>query len=240
MKTADTVLKCDPKSVRNMFDEIAPTYDLLNRLISFGLDTWWRKRAVTLLQEKKGGIFLDIAAGSGDVVFELLRIKPRYIVATDFSFNMMQVFQQKIKSHSLIPSLHLISCDAHNLPLQPAIFDGTIVAFGIRNFSDKYTALQEMFRVLKPGGIAVILELTRPKRMLIKQLYTLHTKILLPFVGKIISKHNTAYKYLPESIECFPEQDEFLELMRRVGFSAPDAHILSLGTATIFMGRKPL
>lgn len=236
MKGKNPEQKIHAISIRKMFDAIAPTYDLLNHLISFGFDIRWRKHAISLLKEKSNGIFLDIAAGSGDIVAELQELQPRNIVATDFSFNMLKLLQKKLGSKC--KSLHIVSCDAHNLPFPSSTFDGAVVAFGIRNFSDKEKALREMYRVLNPNGIAIILELTVPRRILVRYLYKLYVNTILPLVGKIISRHNTAYEYLPDSINRFPEHEKFLEMMREAGFSIPTARELTLGTATIYVGHK--
>jgi len=228
--------RIDPKSIQRMFDAIAPTYDFLNHLISFGLDVRWRKRAISFLKEKRSGNFLDIAAGSGDMIIELLKLQPKSIVSTDFSLNMINVLKQKLNRISSGCPIHILSCDAHYLPFQTSTFDGAVVAFGIRNFLDKGKALREMFRVLKPGGIAIILELTVPRKIIVRHLYQFYTKTLLPLIGRIISNHNTAYSYLPESIKSFPEQREFLDMMRISGFHKATAHELTFGTATIFLG----
>src|ERR1700690_2575820 len=148
-----------PEKIRSMFDAIAPTYDLLNHLLSFGMDIHWRKKAIALLKEKEGGTFLDIAAGSGDVSLALLSLKPQRIIGTDFASNMLNVFQQKLQKHENADCIELVSCDAHELPFCDQSFDATIVAFGIRNFADRLRALREMHRVLKPNGISLVLEL---------------------------------------------------------------------------------
>ncbi|MBA4312021.1 MAG: bifunctional demethylmenaquinone methyltransferase/2-methoxy-6-polyprenyl-1,4-benzoquinol methylase UbiE [Chlorobiaceae bacterium] len=228
----------DPSAIRKMFDGIAPTYDLLNRLISFGLDSKWRKRAVNFFREKYNGNFLDIAAGSGDVSIELSRLQPDSIIATDFSMNMLLECKKKINRHDKNNIIHCATVDALKLPFRSEIFDGTIVAFGIRNFEDRLLSLKEMYRVLRWNGISVILELTHPRSPIISTLYSFHAKILLPMIGRIISRHDSAYSYLPHSIESFPNQNEFLELMRQAGFTDLKAYPLTFGAATIFVGKK--
>ena len=227
-----------PEEIQLMFNAIAPTYDLLNHLMSFGLDIRWRSRAIRLLNEKRRGIFLDIATGSGDVSFDLLKLQPQRIVAVDFAFNMLNVFQQKLSHRNHSCPINSVSCDALSLPFHDQTFDGTIVAFGIRNFANRLHALREMLRVLKPGGISVILELSNPTAPIISHLYAVYARWGLPLLGRMISRHNSAYRYLPNSITRFPEQDEFLSLMNRAGFSTTQALPLTFGAATIFMGRK--
>ena len=227
-----------PENIRQMFNAIAPTYDLLNHLMSFGLDIRWRRKAVRLLQEKKGGVFLDIAAGSGDVSFDLMKLRPHHIVAADFAQRMLSVLQQKLAQRAHPGTLDVVSCDALSLPFREGVFDGTIVAFGMRNFADRLQSLREMLRVLKPEGISVILELTKPQASPFAQLYTAYSRFGLPVLGRIISHHNSAYRYLPESIARFPGRDEFCALMERAGFSETNAVSLTFGAATLFVGRK--
>ncbi len=227
-----------PDSIRSMFDSIAPTYDLLNHLLSAGLDIRWRKKAVRILAKREGGVFLDIAAGSGDVSFEMLCLRPQRIVGVDFAFNMLEIFRQKIDKRSDHLPIDVVSGDGLSLPFRDAMFDGTLIAFGIRNFSDRLQGLREMMRVLKPDGVSVILELSKPTLPVAAQLYTLYAGMLLPLVGRFVSRHNNAYRYLPESIRHFPQRDEFLELMRRAGFRDVRAIALSFGAAMIYAGRK--
>jgi demethylmenaquinone methyltransferase / 2-methoxy-6-polyprenyl-1,4-benzoquinol methylase len=229
----------DPDKIRTMFDSIAPTYDILNRLLSFGLDVRWRRKAVSLLGPESGGTFLDIAAGSGDVSLDLLKLKPDRVVAADFAFRMLEVFQEKIRSSGIAAPIDVVSCDAHALPFRDNTFDGTIVAFGIRNFADRGKALQEMLRVLKPGGRSVVLELTQPKGFVPKLFYAVHSRIILPAIGAIISRHNRAYSYLPQSIAEFPPAEEFVGLMKKAGFSDAVAQPMTFGSVTIFHGTKP-
>src|SRR5690242_11148154 len=208
-----------PEKIRSMFDAIAPTYDILNHLLSFGLDIRWRRKAVALLASKRGGRILDLAAGSGDVSLELLSIEPAGIVAADFAGNMLEVFREKLKKRGVNGVIELLRCDAMSLPLEERSFDAVIVAFGIRNFADRLVALREMHRVLKPGGVALILELSRPTAPVIAQCYDLYARVGLPMLGKVISRHNAAYSYLPASIARFPEPGEFLDLMRQAGLA---------------------
>jgi len=222
-----------------MFDRIAPTYDLLNRLISFGLDASWRRKAVALLSRHPGGVFLDVAAGSGDVTLSLLESGPGFVVGTDFSLNMLRLFDRKIRAAARDDVAVPAASDALSLPFRDGTFDGTIVAFGIRNFADRPRALREMVRVLRPGGTSVILELTVPPNPVAAALYRLHAKVLLPVVGRIISGDGGAYAYLPDSIAAFPPREEFLRMMSGAGFTGCAATALTFGAATIFHGRKP-
>ncbi len=228
----------DPELTKRMFDDIAPTYDVLNHLLSFGLDIRWRRRAINLLREKRGGVFLDIACGSGDLSIEALSLQPARIVATDFAPRMLTVFREKLDRSRPGAPVEMVVCDALELPFDEHTFDATMVAFGIRNFGDRLKSLREMHRVLKPGGMAIILELSAPRAPIVRQLYHIHTRIVLPLAGKIISRHNNAYRYLPESIRRFPTEEDFLPLMGDAGFVDCSATPLTFGTATIYKGKK--
>jgi len=222
-----------------MFDAIAQTYDRLNHLLSFGLDMGWRKRAILLLEEKRGGRILDIAAGSGDLSIDALRLNPQQIVGTDFAVEMLNVFRQKINSLDDGKKVFLVASDALQLPFSSNQFDIAMVAFGIRNFADRLHALKEMHRVLKASGLTMVLELTSPETPVVKQFYQFYSRVILPFIGKIISRHHSAYSYLPTSIATFPDHRTFLSLMQQAGFVETKAIPLTFGVATIYLGRKP-
>jgi demethylmenaquinone methyltransferase/2-methoxy-6-polyprenyl-1,4-benzoquinol methylase len=226
-------------TIRRMFDAIAPTYDKLNHLLSFGCDIRWRKKAVALIADKKGGAFLDLACGSGDLTLEALRLRPVKMVATDFAENMLDVFRRKLMKHDTAIPVELVAADVHSLPLPAETFDVTMVAFGVRNFADRLRSLQEMRRVLRPTGTALILELSTPTAPIAKQGYFIYARLLLPLIGKIISRHNKAYSYLPASIAHFPERGEFMRLMQTAGFINVRTVSLTFGSATIFLGTKP-
>ena len=228
----------DPRSVQRMFNAIAPTYDLLNHILSFGLDIRWRKHAVRLLEEKRGGAFIDIAAGSGDLSLAAIGLSPSHLVATDFAESMLQVFQEKVRGHEYAHLIDLVVCDALALPFTDDSFDATMVAFGIRNFADRLRSLREMRRVLKPGGLSVILELSAPTTPVISQFYKLYSRVALPLLGKFVSRHNSAYAYLPESIALFPAEKEFCTLVEEAGFREIQATPLTFGVATLYVGRK--
>lgn len=228
----------EAKNVQVMFNEIAPTYDLLNRIISFGLDRRWRRKAIELLDLNNESKILDIASGSGDITLAITKRKPKLIVATDFALRMLNVFQQKLDQEEFHQLITFTACDALDLPFRDQSFDGTIVAFGIRNFTDRFLALQEMHRVLKSGGISVILELTVPTNPAIRQLHKIYARVLLPLLGKLISQHKSAYRYLPDSIKNFSNKNDFLTMMNQAGFIQTNTVELAFGAATIFVGRK--
>jgi demethylmenaquinone methyltransferase/2-methoxy-6-polyprenyl-1,4-benzoquinol methylase len=228
----------EPARIQAMFNAIAPRYDLLNHLLSFGLDVYWRKKAIRYFTQEGGGVYLDIAAGSGDSSIALLSLRPRQIVATDFAFGMLKAFERKLLTIQQRERVDLLLCDAHDLPFPDRHFDGTVVAFGIRNFRDRLRALREMHRVLRPGGVSIILELTTPSAPGIAQIYTAYSRLILPHLGRLISGSDFAYEYLPSSIRAFPERREFLAAMRQAGFSTTTAVPLTFGTVTLFLGKK--
>jgi demethylmenaquinone methyltransferase / 2-methoxy-6-polyprenyl-1,4-benzoquinol methylase len=227
-----------PLSIRTMFNAIAPTYDILNHLLSFGLDIRWRKKAISFLNEKRSGTILDIATGSGDLAIEALKLQPHQIVASDFALKMLTVFKDKLLKRNYGKIITLVCCDALVLPFHEESFDAAMVAFGIRNFAERLHSLKEIQRVLKSSGLYLVLELTKPTAPGIAQLYKIYSHTILPLFGRIISRHNSAYHYLTESITNFPKRDEFLSLMTEAGFIEVRAIPLSFGIATIFIGRK--
>ncbi len=170
---------------------------------------------------------------------EALRLAPRRVVATDFAPKMLEVFREKLSRRHPGAPVELLTADALALPFPGDTFDATMVAFGIRNFGDRLQSLQEMRRVLVPGGIALILELSTPRSPVARGLYRIHSGVLLPLIGKIISRHNKAYRYLPASIAKFPDASEFIPLMEQAGFTRVSATSLTFGVATIYCGRKP-
>jgi demethylmenaquinone methyltransferase/2-methoxy-6-polyprenyl-1,4-benzoquinol methylase len=236
--SSEKIRQKEPATVQRMFNAIAPRYDVLNHLLSFGFDIAWRKKAVKLISEKRNGAVLDLAAGSGDFSLEAKAINPSFIVAADFATNMYDVFRKKCEGMSPDGVIHFVACDALTLPFRPESFDVVMVAFGIRNFADRPAALREMNRVLRPNGIVLILELTKPKKPVISKLYTIYSKFIMPVLGKIISRHGTAYSYLPQSIGEFPENDKFASLLTEAGFKEVNIRPLSFSVAAIFTGRK--
>jgi len=229
------------RQVQKMFSDIAPRYDLLNRLLSGGQDRYWRKQAVARLSPQAGERFLDIATGTADVALEIIRKVPQgaaQVVGMDFSEKMLELAQQKINFQDKANSIQLESGSAENLPFEDNSFDGTTTAFGVRNFSDMDRSLREMYRVLKPGGRCVILEFSLPKSSLLKALYRFYFEILLPKVGRLISRHPSAYTYLPKTVAAFPVRKEFASLMQQAGFMNVTYKELTLGIVILYTGMK--
>ncbi len=221
-----------------MFNNIAGKYDFLNHFLSAGIDILWRKKAVSLLQSEKPKLLLDIATGTADFAIEALRLNPDKIIGVDISEGMLAVGREKLAKRGLASKIELKYGDSENLPFPDNTFDAITVAFGVRNFENLPKGLSEMNRVLKPGGTAVVLEFSKPRSFPMKQLYQFYFKNILPVVGKIVSKDNAAYTYLPESVQAFPDGQEFISIFEEVGFKSTKWHSLTFGISAIYTGKK--
>ena len=229
------------RPVQKMFSDIAPRYDLLNRVLSCGQDQYWRKKLVTRLSPRGGERFLDVATGTADVALEIVRKVPAgtaQVVGMDFSEKMLELAQQKIDSQDKAHSIQLKSGVAESLPFEDDYFDGTTTAFGVRNFSDVAQSLREMHRVLKPGGRCAILEFSLPRNTFFNILYRFYFESILPRIGRLISKHPDAYTYLPQTVASFPVRAEFSNLMQQAGFMDVTYKELTLGIVILYTGVK--
>jgi len=228
------------RNVRQMFDDIAFRYDLLNRLLSFGIDRRWRRYAVSQLSIPRNGRVLDIATGTCDVALEVAKqTDPSVtIVGEDFTQGMLVQGQSKLKDSPYGERIMLVNAPCEEIPHPDATFDGITIAFGIRNVVDRQAGLQEMHRVLKPGGRAVILEFSNPKNKLFSKLYYLYFQKILPTLGGLISRKRSAYQYLPDSVIEFPTQDEFSQMMTDAGFKRTQYADQTFGIATVYVGDK--
>ncbi len=224
------------KDVEAMFDNIAPKYDLLNRVLSFGVDTWWRKRAVDLIKADKPSRILDVATGTADLALEAMRLEPEAIVGVDIAEEMLSIGREKIEAKGWSDRITLRTGDAERLPFSDNQFDAVLVAFGVRNFENLKQGLAEMHRVLRPGGSLVVLEFSQPRAFPIKQGYDFYSKHILPRIGRTISKDDGAYEYLPDSIRAFPDGKNFLDILSEVGYSSNEWHPLTFGVASLYKG----
>ncbi len=226
------------EQVATMFDNISPKYDLLNRMLSFGIDTYWRKRAIRLLQSEKPKTILDIATGTADFAIEALKLNPDAIVGVDISEGMLAFGREKLKKRKLDHKIELRLGDSEKLLFADNSFDAVIVSFGVRNFENLERGLADMFRVIRPGGTCVILEFSKPRRFPFKQFYDFYSYRIMPLIGKTVSKDDSAYRYLPESVRAFPDGKAFTDILDKVGFTRTKSISLTMGICSIYTGRK--
>jgi demethylmenaquinone methyltransferase/2-methoxy-6-polyprenyl-1,4-benzoquinol methylase len=228
-----------PDSVRELFNSVAPTYDLLNRLLSLRRDAYWRKRAVREIQDSEGFI-LDVATGTGEVAIEIFRQGGgrRRVVGLDFSEPMIRKAHEKFVKRKLLSTIDVGLGDALSLPFQDDTFHASVIAFGLRNIPKKERALSEIVRVTKKGGRVVILEFTFPERGLVKRLYPSYFMNILPWVGGLISGDRGAYAYLPRSVFQFQSPEIYRGLARGAGLENVTSTDLTFGIASIIAGTK--
>jgi len=226
------------QEVATMFNNISAKYDFLNHFLSLGIDKLWRKRAIKELKSLKPKRMLDIATGTGDFALEALKINPHNIIGVDISEGMLKVGMEKMKSKQVDHIISLRLGDSENLPFENDVFDAITVGFGVRNFENLEKGLSEMLRVLRPGGKAVVLEFSKPKSFPIKQLFSFYSNYFIPFFGKLFSKDQRAYSYLPESVQVFPEGQAFRDILVQVGFENVASFTVSGGIATVYSGTK--
>lgn len=225
--------------VEQMFDTISGNYDGLNRVITFGTDIRWRRRVVKIVAEKNPRNILDIATGTGDLAIQFAKKKiTTNIVGLDLSEGMLAVAKKKIKGTSLESSIKFVKGDSENLWFEDNSFDAITVSFGIRNFENLDKGLSEIFRVLRPSGIFVILETSVPSKFPFRSGYLFYTKKVLPLIGKIFSKDKTAYKYLSESASVFPHGEKLNNILSKIGFIEVENKPQMFGVATIYKATK--
>lgn len=227
------------QQVAVMFDKIAFRYDFLNRFLSAGIDVSWRKKAIKQLKELQPEYILDVATGTGDVAILAERmLHPKKITGIDISEGMLDIGRKKIHRSGLESKIELLQGDSENISFPDNSFDAITVAFGVRNFQNLETGLQEMLRVLKPGGKLVVLEFSRPKHFIFKGLYNVYMKVIAPFFGKFIAKNKDAYQYLNDSVQKFPEGQQFINILKKTGYSSPYYKTLTLGICSIYCAGK--
>ena len=226
------------EQVAKMFDNISENYDGLNRVISLGIDMKWRKKVVALVAEKNPETILDIATGTGDLVIMMSNTSAKKIIGLDISAGMLEVGKQKIEAKKLTEKIEMVFGDSENMPYPDNYFDAITVSFGIRNFETLDKGLAEIYRVLKPNGIFVILETSVPTKFPFKQGYAFYTKYILPIIGKVFSKDNDAYGYLSESAANFPFGETLNNILRKISFIECKAMPQTMGVATIYTATK--
>jgi len=226
------------EQVAKMFDTISGNYDNLNRVISFGIDVKWRKKVLQLVSETNPETILDIATGTGDLAILMAQTKAKKIIGLDISAGMLEIGAKKIQEKNLSQTIEMVLGDSENMPFEDNFFDAITVAFGVRNFEHLEKGLTEILRVLKPGGIFVILETSVPDKTPYKQGYNFYSKNILPLIGKLFSKDNVAYGYLSESAAAFPYGEALNNILRQTGFIMVKAMPQTFGVATIYSASK--
>lgn len=227
------------KQVEAMFDNIAPTYDFLNRILSMGIDKGWRRKAIDALGKHHPRSVLDIATGTGD--FALLcarRIHPQHITGADLSEGMMAVGREKVARAGLGDTISFRREDCTRLTFADNSFDAVTAAYGVRNFQDLNAGLREMQRVLRPGGHLLIVELTQPPHFPMKQLFRLYGHLAMPLLGRLISRDKSAYSYLPATMEAFPQAEQMESILLRAGFSSVTWKRFTFGISTMYLAEK--
>lgn len=226
------------KQVALMFDRIAGKYDLLNRLLSFRIDSYWRRKAIRMLRDLAPRQILDAGTGTADFAIAALELNPEKVTGVDISGEMLELGKKKLLRRNLTERIELQYGDAENLSFADDTFDTVISGFGVRNFENVSVGLTELRRVLKKECPLVILEFSTPHMVPFRQLYNFYFSVLLPLAGKLISRDKMAYHYLCDSVSAFPEGDEFIEIMEKEGFSDCTFRRLTFGIVTIYMGFK--
>jgi len=225
--------------VTKMFDKIAPYYDYLNRLLTVGIDTIWRSKAIEVMSTGNPKQILDIATGTADLAIEAAKkLNPDHVTGMDISKEMLAIGSKKVFNKKLNDIITLEQGDSEFLKYEDNSYDLVSSAFGVRNFQDLKKGLSEMYRVLSPGGQIVVLEFSRPKKFPIKQAFNLYFKNILPLIGKIKSKDDKAYKYLYESVQVFPDYNRFTDILDQIGFKKSKWSSLSFGICTIYSATK--
>jgi demethylmenaquinone methyltransferase/2-methoxy-6-polyprenyl-1,4-benzoquinol methylase len=238
IKPYSTADKSKKEEVAEMFNNISPSYDFLNRFLSMGIDVGWRKKTVKAVATTNPQHILDVATGTADLAIALSKTGAKEIIGCDISEGMMSIGKQKVAEKNLSNLIRFQLADSENLPFTDERFDAVTVAFGVRNFEHPQVGLKEINRVLKPGGRIHVLEFSQPQRFPVKQLYNFYFKYILPFWGKLISKDNAAYTYLPNSVKAFPHGQAFLDLLESSGFRNNSAKKLTFGIASLYIGEK--
>ncbi|MEN6333399.1 MAG: bifunctional demethylmenaquinone methyltransferase/2-methoxy-6-polyprenyl-1,4-benzoquinol methylase UbiE [Phycisphaerales bacterium] len=227
--------------VGEMFGRIARTYDLLNHVLSFGRDFAWRRKVAGLIGDGRGLKVADLATGTGDLLIALLRRRPDLTgaVGLDISEPMLEVFREKLRRAGLSNRVELLCADASTTPFAAGAFDAVTMGFGIRNTPDVRATLREIHRILKPGGVVLILEFSLPKNRVIRWCHLKYLRYAVPVIGAVISGDRQAYRYLNQSLEAFHSPGGFGALMREVGFTQVQATPVTWGVASIYQGQKP-
>lgn len=225
--------------VKRMFDSIAETYDQLNHTLSFGIDKIWRRKGIAFLRPFSPKTILDIATGTGDLAISMYKkLRPDHIVGADISLGMMEVGRKKVAAAGYSEHISFEQQDCTALTYEENSFDAVTAAFGVRNFENIEQGISEMYRVLKPGGHIMILELSTPEHFPMRQLYQIYSKTVIPFIGRLLSKEKAAYNYLPASIKVVPQGKVMTDLLTRQGLKQARVRTFTFGICSLYTGSK--
>jgi demethylmenaquinone methyltransferase/2-methoxy-6-polyprenyl-1,4-benzoquinol methylase len=231
----------DKSAIGSMFNDIAFRYDFLNHLLSFGIDRIWRRKAIAVISEThRNPRILDIATGTADLAIAAMKLDPLHITGIDISPKMIESGKEKIQKKGFTEKIDIIEGDSEKIPFGDGTFDVAMVAFGVRNISDRLKGLSEMSRVLNQKGMIMVLEFSRPEHFPLRQLYHFYFRIILPVIGRLISGNRIAFSYLPDSVMEFPDNEKFMDLMRSAGFHRIGYRKLTGGIACIYTGFKSI
>ena len=221
-----------------MFNSIAKWYDFLNHFLTLGIDIIWRKKAIAKLKDTGAQHILDIATGTGDLAIAAAKLRPATIIGIDISIEMVNIGKAKVEKKNLQRMITLQEGDSEKIIFPENYFDAATCGFGVRNFENLQAGLRDIRRVLKPGATLVVLEFSKPQKFPVKQLYSFYFKAILPVIGRIFSRSNSAYSYLPESVNDFPFGEMFCAELQKAGFKNTKAQTLAFGIASIYTATK--
>lgn len=228
------------EQVEEMFDSIAPAYDFMNRAMTLGIDKLWRAKAVKMIRRRQPADILDVATGTGDLAIKLAREIPGVrVTGVDLSEQMLAIGRDKVRLAGLSDRINLSKADCLALPMADASFDAVTVAYGVRNFEHLAQGYREMARVLRPGGMLCVVELSVPQSRLVRPFYELYTRRIIPVIGRMVSSDRSAYTYLPASIAAMPQGERMLAIMEEAGLVRPALRPLTLGVCTIYTAFRP-
>ena len=228
------------EQVEEMFDSIAPAYDFMNRAMTLGIDKLWRAKAVKMIRRRQPADILDVATGTGDLAIKLAREIPGVrVTGVDLSEQMLAIGCDKVRLAGLSDRISLSKADCLALPMADASFDAVTVAYGVRNFEHLAQGYREMARVLRPGGMLCVVELSVPQSRLVRPFYELYTRRIIPVIGRMVSSDRSAYTYLPASIAAMPQGERMLAIMEEAGLVRPALRPLTLGVCTIYTAFRP-
>ncbi len=225
--------------VREMFDSIAPAYDVMNRMMTLGIDKIWRRKAIDMVGQYRPRRVLDVATGTGDLAFLIdEKLKPESLLGIDLSEGMLTIARQKAAQRGATDRISFAIEDCLSLSLPDDSYDAITVAYGVRNFENLKQGFSEMYRVLSPGGVLCVIELSTPEHFPMRQLYKFYTYTIIPMVGRLVSRDKSAYSYLPRSVAAVAQGEEMLDIFRSVGFKNCRLRRLTFGACTIYLGEK--